>query len=96
MSAIEDRAEGQVTDQGEGQAADQAAEGTEGLDVAGLAIRQFDLLDAVISETPVLKRSAVRALALTLVSDLYATQFELLESHGAVPRIEQFYFTHKR
>ncbi len=60
------------------------------------AILVLDLVDAVISSAPVLRRSKIRNIALLLITDLYNKHFDVLEQLGVLGRVEQFYFDHKR
>jgi hypothetical protein len=56
----------------------------------------LDLIDDVIRHAPWLKRSKLRAAALTLVADLFTKQYELLERHKAVDKVEQIYYRMKK
>ncbi len=56
----------------------------------------LDLIDDVIRHAPWLKRSKLRSAALTLVADLFTKQYELLERHKAVDKVEQIYYRMKK
>jgi len=60
------------------------------------AILAVDLIDAVVREAPLLKRSKLRGIALSLIADLYNKHFEVLNRRGFIPRVEEVYFTHKK
>ncbi len=60
------------------------------------AILAIDLIDAVVREAPLLKRSKLRGITLTLIADLYNKHFEALNRHGLIPRVEEVYFAHKK
>lgn len=60
------------------------------------AIVVLDLVEAIANDAPFFKRSKLREAALTLVADLYNKQYELLEQHRAIERVEQFYYRLKR
>lgn len=50
------------------------------------------LMEDVIKEAPFLKRAKLRNAALTLITDLYDKQYELLETHNAIDKLEQLYY----
>ncbi|MBI5472609.1 MAG: hypothetical protein HY961_09715 [Ignavibacteriae bacterium] len=56
------------------------------------AIITLDLIEEMIKQSPLLKRSRLRESATELVSDLYNKQYELLEDHNAVDSVEQCYY----
>ena len=56
------------------------------------AIVTLDLIEEIIKQSPLLKRSRLRESAAELVSDLYNKQYELLEDHNAVDAVEQCYY----
>ena len=56
----------------------------------------LDLIESVIKAAPMLKRAKLRAAALALIADLYNKQYELLERHKAIDRVEQVYYRMKR
>ena len=60
------------------------------------ALLAVDLIDAVVRAAPLLKRSKLRGITLTLIADLYNKHFEVLNRHGLIPRVEEVYFTHKK
>lgn len=60
------------------------------------AIVTLDLVEAIANNAPFFKRSKLRDAALTLVADLYNKQYELLEQHRAIEKVEQFYYRLKR
>lgn len=56
----------------------------------------FDLIDEIIKEASLFKRSKLRIAAVTLISDLYNKQYELLEKHRGIDAIEQIYYRLKK
>lgn len=60
------------------------------------AIVMLDLVETIANDAPFFKRSKLREAALTLVADLYNKQYELLERHRAIEKVEQFYYSLKR
>ncbi len=52
----------------------------------------LDLMEEMVRQSPLLKRSKLREAAAELVSDLYNKQYELLENHNAVDAVEQCYY----
>ena len=56
----------------------------------------LDLIENVIQETSLFKRSKLRQAAVTLISDLYNKQYELLEQHRAIDKVEQTYYRLKK
>jgi hypothetical protein len=60
------------------------------------AILAIDLIDAVVREAPLLKRSRLRGITLSLIADLYNKHFEVLNRRGFIPRVEEVYTTHKK
>jgi hypothetical protein len=56
------------------------------------AIIVLELIEEMVKQAPLLKRSKLRETASELVSDLYNKQYELLEEHKAVDAIEQCYY----
>jgi hypothetical protein len=56
----------------------------------------LDLIESVIQEASLLKRAKLRAAALALIADLYNKQYELLERHKAIDKVEQVYYRMKR
>lgn len=60
------------------------------------AILAVDLIDAVVREAPLLKRSKLRRITLALIADLYNKHFEVLNRRGLIPRVEEVYFAHKK
>jgi len=60
------------------------------------AIVMLDLVEIIANDAPFFKRSKLREAALTLVADLYNKQYELLERHRAIEKVEQFYYSLKR
>ena len=60
------------------------------------AIVMLDLVETIANDAPFFKKSKLREAALTLVADLYNKQYELLERHRAIEKVEQFYYRLKR
>lgn len=60
------------------------------------AVLVLDLLEHLVREAPLLKRSKLRASAALLVADLYAKQLELLERHRLTDAVERLYCALKR
>jgi hypothetical protein len=56
----------------------------------------LEVIEAITTEVSFLKRPRLRQAALTLVADLYNKQYELLEHHRAIDKVEQFYYRLKR
>lgn len=56
------------------------------------AITVLDLIEEMVKQAPLLKRSKLRETASDLVSDLYNKHYELLERHKAVDTVEQCYY----
>ncbi|HTK80899.1 MAG TPA: hypothetical protein VL633_01265 [Bacteroidota bacterium] len=56
----------------------------------------LDVLESVIQSAGVFKRSRLRQTAVTLISDLYNKQYDLLEQHNAIDRVEQAYYRLKK
>lgn len=52
----------------------------------------LDFIEAVVRDAPILKRSRLKATALTLVADLYSRHYDVLDRNGAVDRVEQSYY----
>jgi tRNA G10 N-methylase Trm11 len=52
----------------------------------------LDLIESVVKDVPLLKRSKVKSAALELVAELYNKHHDLLESAGCVDRVEQSYY----
>jgi hypothetical protein len=60
------------------------------------AIVILDVIESVIKNVPLLKRSRVRNTVVILVADAYNKQYDLLERTKALDRFEQFYYELKR
>ena len=60
------------------------------------AIVILDVIESVIKNVPLLKRSRVRNAVVILVADAYNKQYDLLERTKALDRFEQFYYELKR
>ena len=60
------------------------------------ALSVLDLAETMTDRASVFKRRRLRRAALGAVSELYNTQYEVLERFGAVERVEQFYFRLKK
>jgi hypothetical protein len=60
------------------------------------AIIVLDLLEIVIKDIPLFKRSRVRNAVMQLVADAYNKRYELLERTKVLERTEQFYYELKR
>ena len=56
------------------------------------AVLVLDLIEEMVRQSPLLKRSKLREVAAELVSDLYNKQYELLEQNKAVDAVEQCYY----
>lgn len=52
----------------------------------------LDLIESVVKDVPLLKRSKVKSAALELVAELYNKHHDLLESAGCIDRVEQSYY----
>ena len=59
-------------------------------------LSMLDLIETVIQEASLFKRSKLRQAAITLISDLYNKQYELLEQHRAIDKVEQTYYRLKK
>jgi len=60
------------------------------------AIVILDVIESVIKNVPLLKRSRVRNAVVILVADAYNKQYDLLERAKVLDRFEQFYYELKR
>lgn len=60
------------------------------------AILVLDLIEDIAGRASFMKRSRLRQAALTLVADLYNKQYELLEKHHVIDKVEQFYYRLKK
>jgi hypothetical protein len=49
-----------------------------------------------VRAAPLLKKSKLRGIALSLIADLYNKHFDVLNRRGLVPRVEEIYFAHKK
>ena len=56
------------------------------------AIIVLDLIEEMVRNAPLLKRSKCRETASELVSDLYNKHYELLEQHKSIDAVEQCYY----
>jgi len=56
----------------------------------------LELIEAVIRRSPFFQRPQLRKSACLLISDLYEKHYELLESAGALARVEDIYYRLKR
>jgi len=56
----------------------------------------LNVIEYIATEAPLLKRSRLRAAALTLIADIYNKQYELLEQENKIDLVEQIYFRLKR
>ena len=56
------------------------------------ALSLFGLIEEIVGRASIFKRSKLRHAAVTLISDLYNKQYELLEKHHAIDAIEQTYY----
>lgn len=52
----------------------------------------LELIEGMVREAPILKRSRLKSTALTLVADLYSRHFEVLDRNGTVDKVEQSYY----
>jgi hypothetical protein len=59
-------------------------------------LTMLDVIESIIQEASMFKRSKLRQAALTLISDLYNKQYELLEQHRAIDKVEQIYYRLKK
>ena len=55
----------------------------------------LDLLPAIVSEAPFLKRSRLRASVGLLVADLYSKHYDTLEAQNLIDKVEQLYHRFK-
>lgn len=60
------------------------------------AVMTLDIIEYIAANAPFLKRSRLRQAALTLVADLYNKQYELLEEHRVIDKVEQCYYRLKK
>ena len=60
------------------------------------AILVLDLIEGIAGRASFMKRSRLRQAALTLVADLYNKQYELLEEHRVIDKVEQCYYRLKK
>ena len=60
------------------------------------AILVLDLIEGIAGRASFMKRSRLRQAALTLVADLYNKQYELLEKHRVIDKVEQCYYRLKK
>ena len=56
----------------------------------------LDLIQEIVHSGPLLKRSKLRQAALTLIADLYGKQYNLLDEHGVIDKVEQTYYRLKK
>jgi hypothetical protein len=56
----------------------------------------LDIVEQVVKDAPIFKRSKLRASALGLISEIYNKQYALLEQHKAIDRVEQVYYRLKK
>jgi hypothetical protein len=52
----------------------------------------LDLIETMVRQAPILKRSRLKSTALTLVADLYSRHYDIIDRNGAVDRVEQSYY----
>jgi hypothetical protein len=55
------------------------------------AISTLDLVVEIVKSAPILKRSKLRTAALTLVADLYNKNYDILDTHKDLAKVEEFY-----
>jgi hypothetical protein len=55
------------------------------------AVSTLDLVAEIVRHAPFLKRSKLRNAALTLVADLYNRNYDVLDSHRDLGKVEEFY-----
>jgi len=60
------------------------------------ALMMLDVIESIINDASLFKRSKLRQAAVTLISDLYNKQYNLLEQHHAIDKIEQIYYRLKK
>lgn len=51
----------------------------------------LDVVESVIRSAGLFKRARLRQAAVTLISDLYNKQYDLLEKHNAIDKVEETY-----
>ena len=56
----------------------------------------LDLVEETIKQCSFLKRPKLRQSAITLISDLYNKQYDMLEEHRAADKVEQLYYRLKK
>jgi hypothetical protein len=55
------------------------------------AISTLELVVEIVKSAPILKRSKLRTAALTLVADLYNKNYDILDTHKDLAKVEEFY-----
>ncbi len=56
----------------------------------------LEVVEEIVKEASFIKRSKLRQAAITLISDLYNKQYNLLEQHRAIDRVEEIYYRLKK
>jgi len=60
------------------------------------AVSALEIIEEIVNQASFMKRSKLRQAAITLISDLYNKQYNLLESHRVIDRVEEIYYRLKR
>ena len=60
------------------------------------AVSALEIIEEIVNQASFMKRSRLRQAAITLISDLYNKQYNLLESHRVIDRVEEIYYRLKR
>ena len=56
----------------------------------------LELMEAAIRRAPFFRKARLRDAACILISDLYEKHYELLQTNGAIPQVEDIYYRLKR
>ncbi len=56
----------------------------------------LELLEEIVKQARFIKRSKLRQAAITLISDLYNKQYNLLEQHRTIDKVEEIYYRLKK
>ena len=51
----------------------------------------LQLMKTIVRKAPVLKRSQIRCMTITLVAEFYSTHYEVLERNNVLAAVEDFY-----
>ena len=56
----------------------------------------LDLIGEIVDQAGFMKRSKLRQAAISLISDLYNKQYNLLEQHRVIDKVEEMYYHLKK